>query len=300
MDKLFFIDNHTHGAYGINFNYADYNEVKYLLSELYKRNIIGICPTLVGESDEKIYNQLKLFKKIKEEQLTKPEKEAFILGVHLEGTFLSPRKPGIQDVSVFKKPTKENFLNLTKDATDIVKIVTIAPEEDNGLIDHLNSVKIIPQAGHTNGFEIKNCLGVTHQFNAMPSIHHRNPSIALSALVDDEIYVELIADLIHLSYDTLKLAFKIKPKEKILIISDSLPCAHYDKDIVFCNKKINPSGLDDNKTLAGSNKTIDEICMNLLDKNILNIEDVKKMAFYNQIKYLKLTGQEITRLNYFK
>ena len=300
MDKLFFIDNHTHGAYGVNFNYAGYDEIKYLLSKLYERNILGICPTLVGEDNDKIYKQLKLFKKIKQEQLENPQKEAFIIGAHIEGTFLSPAKPGIQDISVFKKPTIENFKNLTKDCVDIVKIVTIAPEEDEGLIDYLNSINIMPQAGHTKGADIKNCTATTHHFNAMPSIHHRNNSIALSGLINEEIYIEIIADLIHLSEDILKLIFKVKSKDKIMLISDSLPCAHYGEDIIFCNKKINPSGLDDNNTLAGSNKTIDEICINLLKKKILSVDEVNKMAFYNQIKYLKLSNQEITRLNYFK
>lgn len=300
MDKLFFIDNHTHGAFGINFNYASYDEIKYGLSELFKRGILGICPTLVGDNNENIMKQLKLFKKIKEEQLLNPKQEAFILGVHLEGTFLSPEKPGIQDSKVFLKPNVENFKKIADNLEDIIKIVTIAPEIDEGLIDYLNSKGIRPQAGHTVGDNIKGCKATTHHFNAMPSIHHRNPSIALSGLLNDDIYIEVIADLVHLSQDILNLIFKIKPKNRILLISDSLPCAHSENDIIFCNKKINSRGLDDNGTLAGSNKTLDEICLNLIEKNILKPDDIEQMAFYNNIEYLKLSDAEITRLNYFK
>jgi len=274
--------------------------MKYVLSELFKRNIMGICPTLVGESDESIIKQLKLFKKIKEEQLLNPQKESFVIGAHLEGTFLSPQKPGIQDSAVFKKPNIENFKAVSGGLEDIIKIVTIAPEEDNGLIDYLNSININTQAGHSKGDNIKNCIATTHHFNAMPNIHHRIPSIALSGLVNNNIYIEVIADLVHLSKDILSLIFKIKPKNKIILISDCLPCAHYEEDITFCNKKINSKGLDEQGTLAGSNKTIDEICLNLFKQNILNIDDIKQMAFYNQIEYLKLSGREITRLNYFK
>ena len=300
MDNLFFIDNHTHGVCGVNFNYASYDEIKYVLAELFKRGIAGICPTLVGENQENIIKQLKLFKKIKEEQLLTPKKEAFIIGAHLEGTFLSPKKPGIQDSSVFLKPNIDNFKNITGDFEDIIKIVTIAPEEDEGLIDYLNSRNIKTQAGHSIGDNIKNCTATTHHFNAMPSIHHRNPSLALSGLINNDIYIEVIADLIHLSEDILKLVFRIKPKNRILLVSDSLPCAHSGEDIIFCNKKINPKGLDNKGTLAGSNKTLDEICLNLIEKNILQTDDIKQMAFYNQIEYLKLSGSEITRLNYFK
>ena len=291
------IDNHTHGAFGINYNEANYDEIKFVLSELYKRNIKGICPTLVGDDDNKIYNQLKIFKKIRNEQLKKINAEALVLGVHLEGTFLSPNKSGIQDKNVFKKPTQENFKTLVSDCEDIIKIVTIAPEEDINLIDYLNEKNIKTQAGHTIGESLKSCVATTHHFNAMNSIHHRNKSIALEGLIRDDIYCEIIPDLIHTNIDILKLVLKTKPKDKIIFISDSLPSANYDKDIIFCNKKINKFGKDENDTLAGSNKTLDVICNNLIENKILAREDIIQMGFKNQIKYLNLSKEEIDILN---
>ena len=184
------IDNHIHGSFGVNFNEASYDEIKYVLSELYKRNIKGICPTLVGDVDEKIYNQLKIFKNIKEEQLQNFNSEALVLGVHLEGTFLSPNKSGIQDNSVFKKPTIENFKNLVKDMESIVKIVTIAPELDVDLIEYLNNKGIKTQAGHSIANNLNGCVATTHQFNAMPQIHHRNQTITLEGLIDNNIYLQ--------------------------------------------------------------------------------------------------------------
>ena len=61
---------------------------------------------------------------------------------------------------------------------------------------------------------------------------------------------------------------KIKPKDKVLLISDSLPSSNYGNDIMFCNKKINKDGKDEFGTLAGSNKTLDEICKNLIENSI--------------------------------
>ena len=144
---------------------------------------------------------------------------------------------------------------------------------------------------------MKNCKGTTHHFNAMNPIHHRNPSIALEGLINDKVYCEIIADLIHTNSDIIKLIIKTKPKDKILLISDSLPISHFNKEIIFCNKKIYPNGKDENNTLAGSIKTLDEICHNLIKKNILSKEDIKQMAFENQIKYLNLTDSEIDILN---
>lgn len=291
------IDNHIHGSFGINFNYGTYSEIKCVLSELFKKNIKGICPTLVGDKSKNIQKQLAIFKKIKDEQLKNALDEALILGIHLEGSFLSPDKSGIQDKNVFLKPSIENFKNLTGDFEDIIKIVTIAPEEDIDLINYLNENNIITQAGHTKGNDLKNTKGVTHLFNAMNPIHHRELSIALSALINDEIYVEIIPDLIHTNKEILSLVLKAKPKNKILLISDSLPSSNFDKDIIFCNKKIDKYGKDSTGTLAGSNKTLDEICKKLIENKILSKEDIKLMAFENQIKYLDIRAREIDILN---
>ena len=121
MDNLKFIDNHTHGSFGINFNYGNYDEIKFLLKELFKRNIKGICPTLVGDKKENILAQLEIFKKIKNEQLENCTNETLILGIHLEGSFLSKEKSGIQDKKVFLEPTISNFKELTQKYEDIIK-----------------------------------------------------------------------------------------------------------------------------------------------------------------------------------
>lgn len=294
---LKFIDIHTHGSFGVNFNQAEYNEIKFVLKELYKRNIKGICPTLVGDSKKNIQKQLSIFQKIKKEQLESIKDESFIIGAHLEGSFLSPYKPGIQDKNVFLKPNIKNFKELVGDFEEIVKIVTIAPEEDIDLIDYLNNKNIITQAGHTIGNNLKNTKGVTHIFNAMNPIHHRNPSIALSALVDDDIYCEIIGDLIHTNKEILSLILKSKPKNKILLISDSLPSSNYDDSIIFCNKKIDKFGKDEKGTLAGSNKTLDEICHNLIKNKIMTEEQINLSAFENQINYLEIRTSEVDILN---
>ena len=297
MNNIFYIDNHIHGSYGINFNYANYDEIKFVLKKLFKKNIKGICPTLVGETPENIQKQLFLFQKIQQEQLKKIDNETYIIGVHLEGTFLSKQKSGIQDKSTFLTPNIKNFKKIVGDFENIIKIVTIAPENDIDLIDYLNEKNIKTQAGHTIGKNLKNCKATTHHFNAMNSIHHRKDTICLEGLIKDEIYCEIIADLIHLSKNTLELCFKIKPKDKILLISDSLPSSDSKKDIIFCNKKINSKGKDEGGILAGSNKTLDKICKNLYKKNILNKKEIKQMAFVNQIKYLNLKNREIDILN---
>ena len=111
LEKIFFIDNHIHGSFGINFNYSTYEETKFVLKELYKRNIKGICPTLVGDKKENIIRQLSIFKKIQDEQKENILDEAYLIGAHLEGTFLSKDKSGIQDKTTFLAPSVKNYLD---------------------------------------------------------------------------------------------------------------------------------------------------------------------------------------------
>lgn len=121
------------------------------------------------------------------------------------------------------KPTVANY-KLIED--DFIKIVTLAPEFDGGLIDYLDSKGVKVQAGHCIGGDLKGCSGTTHTFNAMESISHRGKSTALSALINDNIYTEVIGDGIHVSDEALKLLFKCKPQDKILLVSDCLPVTH--------------------------------------------------------------------------
>ena len=203
----------------------------------------------------------------------------------------------MKTIEVFKKPTVDNFKDMVGDFKDIVKIVTIAPEEDIDLISYLNDKNIKTQAGHTIGTSLKKCKGTTHLFNAMNGIHHRDNSVALEALISDDVYCEIIADLIHCSKEIIKLLLKCKLKEKILLVSDSLPSSHYNKNIVFCGKKISKEGKDSKGIIAGSNKTLDEICKKLLNEGILSKQDINQMAFINQIEYLNLKNNEIDILN---
>lgn len=118
------------------------------------------------------------------------------------------------------------------------------------------------QAGHCTGADLSRCHGVTHLFNAI-SVDHRSKSTALSALLDDKIYTEIIADGVHLSDDILELA-RSKPEDKIILVSDSLPIAASGlNEIEFAGEKIyfdgNQKATSSTGTIAGSTAVLDEI-----------------------------------------
>lgn len=280
------IDTHIHGGYGINFNTCGKEDFSYFAKNILKRGIIAFCPTLVGDSLSALKSRLDLIKDVMKNQ---KRDEAKILGVHLEGTFLNPKKSGIQNAGNFLTPNIENFKKLAGDNIDIIKIVTMAPEldEDAKLQEFLEENNIRAHAGHTLSNELYKVSGTTHHFNAMAPLNHRESTITLKALLDNEIYCEIIGDSLHVSDDMLKLFFKIKDKNKVILISDALPIAHSGLDsIIFCGKNIYKGGKDKDGTIAGSSLFLDEIAQNLISKGILSETDAAKMVYDNVINHL--------------
>ena len=280
MQTKLIIEQHFHGCFGIDFNKATVEDVLYLSKEILKYGIGGIFPTLVTDSVENIRRATAVIKEAASRQTTGMAK---ILGIHLEGIFINPEKKGIHNPVHFMLPTIENY-KLVED--DFIKIVTLAPElvpcanrqigeEANSLISYLRSKNVKVQAGHCVGGDLTGCTGATHLFNAMSGVAHRGETTALSALVEDEIYTEIIGDGIHVSDKALELVFKAKPIDKVLLISDSLPITCSDlKEMVFADEKVYYDGVKATSkegTIAGSTTMIPKIIKRL--KNVGLVDD---------------------------
>ncbi len=281
MKTKLLIEQHFHGAYGVDFNKASVADVLDLAQKIKKEGVGAIFPTLVTDTVENIKKQIAVIK----EAALKQTEGAKILGIHLEGIFLNPEKKGIHNPIHFLEPTVENF---GKISDDFIKIVTLAPELCNkNLISFLNKKNVKVQAGHCIGGDLTGCDGVTHTFNAMSGITHRGKSTALSALINDNIYTEIIADGVHVSDDALKLLFKSKPEDKIILVSDSLPCAHSNiREFVFADETVY---FDGNKaesahgTLAGSTSLLPDIVKILGKKNLFNPKFIQNPYDYHKI-----------------
>ncbi len=280
------IDIHTHGGFGINFNTASVVDVRLYAAKIKSRGTVAFCPTLATDSVENLKTQIEI---INEAKCTQGKDEAKILGIHLEALFLNPEKCGIHNSEFFLPPTIENFKKLGLGALEGIKIVTLAPELDLGLIEYLNSKNILVQAGHTNAKDMCGTKATTHHFNAMPELHHREDSITLSAINNDDVYCEIIGDCRHVSEDMLKLFFKAKNKDKIILISDNLPIAGFEGDsIEFCGKTIYNEGTDEKGKIAGSVMFLDDIAKLLIEKKLLSEKEVQKMVWDNPLKHLGL------------
>ena len=315
MQTKLIIEQHFHGCFGIDFNKASVDDVLYLSKEILKYGIGGIFPTLVTDSVENIKKATAVIKEASQKQTSDMAK---ILGIHLEGIFINPEKKGIHNPKHFLAPTIENY-KLVED--DFIKIVTLAPEKvidaqkqkgteaksvssNENLISYLRSKNIKVQAGHCVGGDLTGCTGATHLFNAMSGVAHRGETTALSALVDDNIYTEIIGDGIHVSDKALELVFKSKPLDKIILISDSLPCTNYpyplregkqllasDRDVgvgcyefTFADEKVYYDGIKATSkegTIAGSTTMIPKIIKRLMNTifrtSTLSTTDREKM-----------------------
>lgn len=305
MQTKLIIEQHFHGCFGVDFNKATVEDVLYLSKEILKYGIGGIFPTLVTDSVENIKRATAVIKEAASRQTTGMAK---ILGIHLEGIFINPEKKGIHNPAHFLLPTIENY-KLVED--DFIKIVTLAPElildanrqigeevsnsspqrgegvaerrvrGQENLISYLRSKNIKVQAGHCVGGDLTGCTGTTHLFNAMSGVAHRGETTALSALVDDEIYTEIIGDGIHVSDKALELVFKTKPIDKVLLISDSLPITCSDlKEMVFADEKVYYDGVKATSkegTIAGSTTMIPKIIKRLKNVGLVDEEQISQL-----------------------
>lgn len=273
------IEQHFHGAYGVDFDtVSDSDEIVDLAKKLRAIGIGAFFPTLVTDSVENLKRQIEIIKDA-------ARKCPAILGIHLEGIFINPEKKGIHNPEHFLKLTPENY-KLLED--DFIKIVTLAPELDEGLIDYLLSREVKIQAGHCVGGNLSKVSGTTHTFNAMSGITHRGKSTALSALINDHIYAEIIADGVHVSDDALKLFFKSKPANKVILISDALPITYSDlKETTFAGSKIFYDGVkaaSADGTIAGSTTMLDKIVKLLITKNMFNPKFIENTYNYHGLE----------------
>lgn len=221
------IDVHIHGAIGYDAMDATPDQLKELSRFLASNGVTSFFPTTVTNVPEEIYRTLENIKKASEME----ELASSIEGVHIEGPYISPKQKGCHNPAWIKLPEIEEYDAFKKILGDKLKIrVTIAPEIP-GAMEYINYVSRKGDSitiGHTdadgktvNEAVENGAVSFTHLFNAMKGIHHREPGTVGAALSGDA-YVEIICDGIHVHPDIVKMVYKIKGAEKILLVTDAM------------------------------------------------------------------------------
>ncbi|GER94541.1 N-acetylglucosamine-6-phosphate deacetylase [hot springs metagenome] len=234
MTKTKIIDIHIHGINGYDTRTTVEDHILQIAEIMGSQGISEIIPTIFPATINVMRANLAVIKKAMELQKTEDRSqktEAKIIGVHLEGPFLNPLKCGALNAITFIEPSEYNFKELIEGFEDIIKIITIAPEINHTakLIKKITDMGIIVSMGHSDATYVEaeagfhaGAKGITHIFNAMKGFHHRELGIAGFGLLNQDIYIEVIADPYHLHPQTLELIFKIKNPERIILISDSV------------------------------------------------------------------------------
>lgn len=226
------IDIHIHGLYGFDTKDASPEEILKMATILGEKNIRGFLPTVYPRDIEEMRKDMESIKKAIAIQRVKGiKKQAKILGAYLEGPFLNPKRCGSLEAYVFLQPTEENLKRLVYGYEDIIKIITVAPELVGAtkLIKKITDLGITVSMGHSDatyneaekGFNA-GAKGITHIFNAMRPLHHREPGIVGFGLLNSHIYIELIGDLLHLNIKVIEMIFKVKHNDRIIIVSDAV------------------------------------------------------------------------------
>ena len=228
------VDLQINGGLGLAFpdlELKDLPKLKQICDFLYKQGVDGFLPTIVTTSVEKIQRSLGVLSQFMSSQ-NENEKTARVLGVHLEGPFLNYSKRGAHPAQHLLPLTVENIKRVLGDYSQIIKIITLAPELDGSgeAINYLRDKDIVVSLGHSlaSAEEAKQVFKrgasmVTHAFNAMPSLHHRQPGLLGEAIVNPNVYCGLIADGNHVCQTMLKIILKASDYDAgIFLVSDAL------------------------------------------------------------------------------
>ncbi len=196
-----FIDIHIHGSSGFDVMDATPEALNGLARALPSEGTTSFLATTMTQSNEAIAGALhnaSLF--------SADEMQAEMVGVHLEGPFISPLRAGAQPVEHITTPSFAHFEKWQELSGNRIKIVTVAPEVENGLafIEQVTASGVIASIGHTDATSdvVRNAVEmganhVTHLYNQMSPFHHREPGVVGAAFLEDSLLVEIIVDGIH-------------------------------------------------------------------------------------------------------
>lgn len=225
-----FIDIHFHGAMGADFCDGTKEALCTLCTYELQHGIVAITPTSMTSDLNSLEGILKTAAAYQKEQnVEKGWKGADILGVHLEGPFLSDSKCGAQNKEWLRKPSMDVYNQLQTAANSMIKIVDVAPElmGVDAFIEEAKKQVVLSLAHSDADYEIAKrgfeagISHVTHLFNAMNGIHHRNPGPIIAAK-EAGAQVELICDGLHIHPAVVRMVFQWFDSSKIILISDSM------------------------------------------------------------------------------
>jgi N-acetylglucosamine-6-phosphate deacetylase len=222
-----FIDLHLHGLMGHDAMGPDLAQV---IRDLPAFGVTAFLGTTLTLPHDETLTALEAMADV----LDRPSSGAQCVGIHLEGPFLSPTRPGMATSDWFEPLTWESFQAFQRAARGHIRLLTFAPEAGEAMacIPHLIEMGVVPATGHSNATFEQVAQAVqlglshaTHTFNAMPPLHHRQPGVVGAVMYFDQIVAELIADGVHVHPAVMAILLRIKGVDRVALVSDAAPLA---------------------------------------------------------------------------
>jgi N-acetylglucosamine-6-phosphate deacetylase len=284
-----FIDLQIYGAYGKLLSVYPHPDSLILLKEYCEKGGAAFCiPTVATNTKEVFFNAIDAVRKYMEQG------GEGILGLHLEGPWINEVKRGAHIQSLIHSPAVAEVKELLEYGKGIIKIITLAPEVcDKEIIDIILSYDIIISAGHSNatydeankGFD-SGITAVTHLYNAMSPLQHRQPGLAGAAMNHATAMSSIIPDGHHVDFAAISIAKKIM-KERLFVITDAVtetPSGAYPHYLV--GDKYEAGGI-----LSGSALTMDKAVKNLVTKVGIEPGEAIRMCSLYPANVIKADGQ---------
>jgi N-acetylglucosamine-6-phosphate deacetylase len=223
-----FLDIHTHGAAGHDVMEATPKALSTISRFLATRGVGQFLATTVTAPIDKTLHSLE---GIADAIESRNPSGAALIGIHLEGPFISHVKRGVHPPADILPPSIELFDRFQQAARGHIRLMTIAPEVPGAveLIAHAAKLGVRLSMGHSNAIASETMAAIaagassaTHTFNAMRSLNHREPGIIGTVLDDDQLFAELICDGVHVAPELVRLWLKAKGAEKAILVTDSM------------------------------------------------------------------------------
>jgi len=282
-----FVDIHVHGGGGYDVMNPSPGALDGLSMFLARGGVTSFLPTTYTAPRNAILEAARGVK----EAMEKGTKGARVLGLHMEGPYISPERCGAQNRDHVRKPDIGELDEVDGESEGNLRVVTMAPEVEGalGAITWLDSRGKTAAAGHTDATYEEAVAAfdagirhVSHLFNGMRPFHHREPGIVGAALGDERVTVELIADGFHVHPTALKMAVRLKGTESTALVSDSIaPAGMSDGEYDFGGLKISlreGRSLLESGRLAGSTIRLCDAVRNIVEFTDSSIAEAVEMA----------------------
>lgn len=287
------VDTHTHGCMGIEVTLIrDVKELASLAKCYAAHGVTSFLPTTVSALHEDL---VRVSRVVRDYIRLGVKGGARVLGLNLEGPYINPKRKGAQNPQAIRPPSIEEFSKYIEESGGGVRIITVAPEIPGGLefIEYAASRGVIVSIGHTDAdySTVMRAIAhgasrATHLFSAMPGIHHRELG-AVSALLDSEdVYLELITDLVHVKPEVILFVLKYAGIHRVVSVTDSMSAAGLGEgEYTLGGLRVIVKGgravlADQPDTLAGSVATMDVELRNLVNIG-LSLNDALRLTSMN-------------------